>query len=222
MFTPTATMLTRFFAFLLPLMMAFWASAAQADGLSALEIFLRQTQQGQTPFTQTVTAPRKDGEPAPRARVSRGSFEFQRPDRFRFVYTHPFEQTIVADGQSLWFYDVDLNQVTVSAQQAVLAQTPAALIAASPDLRALREAFDLRNGPNADGLVWVVATPRQREGTLQSIQLGFHQGQLVVLDILDSFGQRSVMQFEAMDTQVRFAPGHFRFDPPAGADVIRQ
>lgn len=195
---------------------------AHADGVSALETFLRQTQQGRATFTQTVTAPRKDGEAAPRARTSRGVFEFQRPDRFRFVYTHPFEQTIVADGQTLWLYDVDLNQVTARAQQEVLGQTPAALIAASPDLRGLRQVFDLRNAPDADGLTWVVATPKQRDGPLQSIRVGFRQGQLAALDILDSFGQQSAMRFEAMDTPSVFRPGHFRFQPPPGADLIRQ
>ncbi|WP_246316147.1 outer membrane lipoprotein chaperone LolA [Tepidicella baoligensis] len=195
---------------------------AHADGLSALESFLRQTQQGRAAFTQTVTAPRKDGEAAPRARTSRGVFEFQRPDRFRFVYTHPFEQTIVADGQTLWLYDVDLNQVTARAQQEALGQTPAALIAASPDLRGLTQVFDLRNAPDADGLTWVLATPKQRDGQLQWIQLGFRQGQLAALDILDSFGQRSTIRFEAMDTQPGFGAEHFRFQPPAGADVIRQ
>ncbi len=201
--------------------MGVW-SPVHADGLSALETFLRQTQQGRAAFTQTVTAPRKDGEAAPRARTSRGVFEFQRPDRFRFVYTHPFEQTIVADGQTLWLYDVDLNQVTARAQQEALGQTPAALIAASPDLRGLTQVFELRNAPDADGLTWVLATPKQRDGQLQSIQLGFRQGQLAALDILDSFGQRSAMRFDGMDTQPGFGSGHFRFQPPAGADVIRQ
>ncbi len=196
--------------------------AAHADGLSALENFLRQTQQGKAAFTQTVTAPPRQGESVPRVRSSRGVFEFQRPDRFRFHYTHPFEQTIVADGQTLWLHDPDLNQVTARAQQEVLAQTPAALIAASPDLRGLQQAFALRNGAPTDGLLWVVATPRQSDGSLQSIQLGFRHGQLAVLDILDGLGQRSVIRFEAMQTDPGFAAGHFRFQPPAGAEVIRQ
>ena len=196
--------------------------AVHADGLSALETFLRQTQQGQSTFTQTVTAPRKEGEAAPRARTSRGTFEFQRPDRFRFQYTHPFEQTIVADGQTLWLYDTDLNQVTARAQKDVLGNTPAALIAAAPDLRGVQQVFELRNAPDADGMSWVQATPRGRDGQLQSIRLGFRQGQLAALDILDSFGQRSVMRFEAMDTRTPFPAGHFTFRPPPGADVIRQ
>lgn len=203
-----------------------WALCAPVhaqDGLAALEQFVRQTQQAQARFTQTMTVPARAGQPAARARISKGTFEFQRPNRFRFVYTQPFAQTIVADGQTLWLYDPDLNQVSARAQQEVLGQTPAALIAAAPDLRALKQAFDLRNGPDADGLTWVVATPTARDGTLQSIQIGFEQGgQLAVLEMLDSLGQRSVLRFEALNTQPDFAAGHFRFVPPAGAAVLRQ
>lgn len=194
---------------------------ARADGLTELDTFLRQTQQGKTTFTQTVTAPRKEGDAAPRTRTSRGVFAFQRPDRFRFEYTHPFEQTIVADGQTLWLYDADLNQVTARGQKTVLGNTPAALIAAGPDLRGMHQVFDLRNAPDADGLSWVQATPKGRDGQLQAVRLGFRQGQLAVLDILDSFGQRSVMAFGAMDTKP-LAADRFRFTPPAGVDVVRQ
>lgn len=201
---------------------ALWGPTVHADGLAALESFLRQTQQGRAAFTQTITVPAKVGESAPRSRVSRGTFEFQRPDRFRFVYTHPFEQTIVADGTTVWLYDADLNQVTTRAQQEVLAQTPAALIASSADLRAVAQAFDLRPAPDSDGLSWVTATPKQADGQIQRVQLGFRQGQLAALEVLDSFGQRSAIRFESMNTQPGFGPAHFQFQPPAGADVIRQ
>ena len=209
------------------LSLAAWAAlsvwpAARADGLASLDAFLRQTQQGKASFTQTVVSPPRAGEATPRTRTSRGTFEFQRPDRFRFIYTHPFEQTIAADGQTLWIHDVDLNQVTASAQRDVLSQTPAALIAASPDLVGLKQAFDVGNAPDADGLSWVLATPRQREGQLQSIRLGFRQSQLVVLDILDSFGQRSTVRFGDMDTRPGFGSNHFRFDVPEQATLIRQ
>jgi outer membrane lipoprotein carrier protein len=84
-----------------------------------------------------VTAPRARGRPRA-SKTSTGTFEFARPNRFRFVYRKPFEQTIVADGQTLWLYDVDLNQVTARKQAQVLGSTPAALIASAPDLRACR------------------------------------------------------------------------------------
>jgi outer membrane lipoprotein carrier protein len=195
---------------------------ARADGLSDLEAFLRHTQAGKTTFTQVVTSPPKEGEAAPRKKTSRGTFEFQRPNRFRFQYTQPFEQTIVADGQTLWLYDADLNQATARKQQDVLGNTPAALIAAAPDLRGLQSVFTLSNAPDADGKQWVQALPKTKEGQLQSIKLGFRQGQLATLEMLDSFGQRSVMGFGTIDTQPAFKSGHFTFQPPAGADVVRQ
>ena len=199
-----------------------WAAAARADGLSDLETFLRETRQGRASFTQVVTPPRRDGEASARSKTSSGSFEFLRPSRFRFHYVKPFEQLIVADGQTLWLYDADLNQATARRQQEVLGNTPAALIATASDLKGLSGLFTLANAPDADGQQWVLATPKARDGQLQSIRLGFRQGQLATLEMLDSFGQRSVMQFGALDTQSGFKPGHFTFQPPAGADVLRQ
>lgn len=198
------------------------ASLAHADGLQALENFLRGTQTGQTTFTQTVTSPLRQGETVARSKTSSGTFEFSRPDRFRFQYTKPFEQLIVADGQTLWLHDIDLNQVAARKQSEVLGNTPAAIIASAADLKALSTVFTLGNAPERDGLLWVVATPRNRDAQLQSVQLGFRQGQLAALEMLDSFGQRSVLKFGALDVTSRVPPERFRFTPPAGVDVLRQ
>lgn len=199
-----------------------WGGAAWANGLADLERFLQQVQQGRVAFTQVVTPPARAGEPARRGKTSSGTFEFARPDRFRFQYTRPFEQTIVADGQSLWLHDIDLNQVTVRAQAQALGQTPMALLTAAADLQALRQAFELRSEEDADGTRWALATPRQRDGQLRQVRIGFKGGQLVALDMLDSFGQRSLITFGALDARPGFAPGHFRFAPPAGTEVLRQ
>ena len=127
------------------------ALTASAGGLESLESFVKTAKSGQSEFTQVVTAPARDGQAA-RSKTSSGTFEFARPDRFRFVYKKPFEQTIVADGQTLWLYDVDLNQVTARKQSQVLGSTPAAIIAASSDLNALRKDFALEAAPDKDGL----------------------------------------------------------------------
>ena len=213
--------LTHFPALAAAALMA-WAVPAQADGLSDLEAFLKQTQQGRTTFTQVVTPPKKDGQAQARAKTSSGTFEFQRPDRFRFEYTKPFEQTIVADGQTLWLYDVDLNQASSRRQQEVLGNTPAALLAAAADLKALGKVFELTSVASQDGTNWVQAVPRQRDGQLQQVRIGFKSGQLAALDIHDSFGQRSLMTFGAIDAQPGFKAGHFRFTPPAGASIVQQ
>lgn len=195
--------------------------AAHADGLQDLERFLKEVGSARSGFTQVVTAPKRSNESVARSKTSSGSFEFLRPNRFRFEYTKPFEQTIVADGETLWLFDVDLNQVTARKQQEVLGSTPAALIAAGTDLRALGEVFELKAAPARDGMEWLEARPLARDGQLQMVRVGFRQGQLAVLDIEDTLGQRSVLTFTNWEGNARLTPERFRFQPPPGADVIR-
>ena len=194
---------------------------AQAAGLDSLENFVKSAKSGRADFTQVVTAPSRDGQ-APRAKTSTGTFEFSRPNRFRFNYKKPFEQAIVADGQMLWLYDVDLNQVTSRKQAQVLGSTLAALIASAADLGALRKDFDLADAPDKDGLQWVQATPKVKDGQLTSVKAGFKGNELAALEILDSFGQRSVMTFANMQLNGPSSPGAFEFKPPQGAAVVRQ
>jgi len=197
------------------------ALTASAGGLESLESFVKSAKSGQSEFTQVVTAPARDGQPA-RSKTSTGTFEFARPDRFRFVYKKPFEQTIVADGQTLWLYDVDLNQVTARRQSQVLGSTPAAIVAASSDLNALRKDFALEAAPDKDGLQWVLATPKVKDGQLHSVKAGFRGNELAALEILDGFGQRSVMTFAKMEINAAVPADAFQFKPPQGATVVKQ
>ena len=201
------------------------AQPARANGLEDLENFVRHTQSGRAAFTQVVTAPTREGQAA-RSKTSSGTFEFLRPNRFVFHYKKPFEQSIVADGQTLWLHDVDLNQVTARKLAQVLSGTPAAVIAAAGDLKSLQADFKLTPLPEKSGLQWVQATPKGKDGQLQHISVGFRAtgkgSELAMLDILDSFGQRSVMTFSQFEVNPALEASHFQFKPPAGVDVIRQ
>ena len=203
------------------LLIAAGSQWAWADGLKSLEGFMQSARSGSASFTQTVTAPPKDGQ-AVRAKQSSGSFAFQRPGRFKFVYQKPFEQTIVADGKTLWLYDADLNQVTQRAQEKALGSTPAALLASAPDLAALRAEFTLENAPDEGGLQWVLARPKAKDGQLASVRVGFAGQELAALEILDSFGQRSLIRFTGMQLNPALPAEAFQFQPPTGADVLRQ
>lgn len=194
---------------------------AQADGMQDLEKFLREVNSAQASFTQVVTSPKRNNETTARSKTSTGRFEFLRPNLFRFQYTKPFEQTIVADGQTLWLHDVDLNQVTSRSQKEALGSTPAALIASGADMKGLSEAFDLKAAPTRDGQEWLEARPKDRNGQLQTVRMGFRQGRLSVLDIEDSLGQRSVLTFSEWRDNAALKAGDFKFQPPPGASVIR-
>lgn len=202
------------------LLIASCALSARAQGLKGLEEFMRTAKSGRAGFTQTVTSPQREGQAA-RTKTSSGSFAFQRPLRFRFDYQKPFVQTIVADGQTLWLYDQDLNQVTARSQAEALGNTPAALIAMAADLKALDKDFQLQDQPTSEGLDWVLATPRSRDSQLQQVRLGFNGAELAALDILDGFGQRSVLRFAKFELNPNLPATQFQFKPPAGADVVR-
>jgi outer membrane lipoprotein carrier protein len=207
------TLLRRAFAGTLAgwgLALAFATSAAPVD---TLREFVRDVKTGNARFTQTVTSP--DGA---KQKNSSGTFEFSRPNRFRFAYAKPFEQTIVADGEKVWIYDKDLNQASSRRIGQALGATPAALLAGG----SLEKDFDLGNLPAKDGLEWAEARPRAKDGAFQSVRVGFKGRDLAALEIVDSFGQRSLLRFEAFQANGTIAPETFRFTPPAGADVIEQ
>ncbi|MFM8929342.1 MAG: outer membrane lipoprotein chaperone LolA [Betaproteobacteria bacterium] len=186
--------------------------AAQADALAALQAFVRDARTGSAEFTQTVTTP--DGS---RRRTSSGTFEFSRPNRFRFSYTAPFEQLIVADGQRLWVYDPDLNQVISRKQSSALSATPAALLAGAQ----IERDFKLSAEPPRDGLEWVKAVPKQADGGFESLRIGFRNGELAAVDITDSLGQRSLLQFRELKLNRPLPADHWVFTVPKGADVIQ-
>ena len=187
-------------------------AAAQADAVDVLREFSREVKSGRAQFTQTVTSP--DGV---KKKTSSGGFEFARPNRFRFAYTKPFEQLIVSDGQKVWLHDVDLNQVSVRPMSQALGSTPAALLASA----GLDQEFELQAAPSKDGLDYVQARPRNQEGAAVSLmRIGFKGKTLAALEIIDAFGQRSVLQFSGVEANPRLADELFRFTPPKGSDVV--
>ena len=186
---------------------------ARADAVDTLQSFVRDVKSGKAAFTQTVTSP--DGA---KKKTSQGTFEFARPNRFRFAYTKPYEQVIVADGQKVWIHDADLNQVSSRSLAGALGATPAAILAGS----ALEKDFELSAQPAKDGLEWAEAKPRSKEGAFQSVRVGFRGRELAAIEILDNFGQRSLLQFQQWAGNPVLPPDTFRFTVPAGADVIAQ
>ncbi len=187
------------------------AGPARADAADLLRRFTREVKTARADFTQTVTATEGG-----RKKVSSGSFEFARPNRFRFAYRKPFEQTIVSDGQKVWIHDPDLNQVSVRPLAQALAGTPAALLAGGE----LERGFTLTVQPAADGLDWVQARPKAGEGSVREMRVGFRDQDLAALEILDAFGQRSLLQFSRLVTGLALPPEDFRFVVPPGADVL--
>ena len=199
--------------FVLACVVAAAATTARADAVENLKSFVRDVKTGRSDFTQVVTSP--DGA---KKKTSSGTFEFARPNRFRFAYVKPFQQLIVADGQKVWIHDADLNQVSARKLTSALGATPAALLAGG----SLEKDFDLADLPARDGLEWAQATPKAKDGAFQAVRIGFRGKDLAAVEIVDSFGQRSLLTFKQFMANVPMPDDAFRFTPPPGADVIEQ
>jgi len=148
---------------------------------------------------------------------SRGVLAFSRPGKFRWTYVKPYAQLIVGDGSKIWIYDEDLKQVTVKKLDQALGSKPAALLAGNNE--AMR-AFNLSDQGTKGGLEWLEALPRDKEGNFEKIRMGFGSSGLEVMELLDGFGQTTVLRFMSLQRNPKLNPGLFRFSPPKGADVI--
>jgi len=186
--------------------------AAIGAGLDQLKAFLGGARSGKAEFLQTVVA--KSGR---KPQVAAGTMSFSRPGKFRWVYERPYHQLIVGDGDRLWVYDRELNQVTVKKLSAALGASPAALLAGD---NALERDFALKDGGEVDGIAWVEAQPRSAEATFEHLRIGFSGSVLRAMELTDTFGQTTKILFDRFERNPAFPAGTFRFVPPAGADVV--
>ena len=185
---------------------------AEASGLGQLRAFLEGTKTAQGTFRQQVASKTR-----PQMQDSGGTFAFARPGKFRWTYEKPFEQLIVGDGARVWVYDRDLNQVIVRKLDLALGATPAALLAGD---NALEKNFSLTEGAPAGDLEYVDAVPKTAESQFTKVRLGFRDNAPRTMELTDSFGQMTTLTFVTFDRNPSLAATLFRFDAPAGADVV--
>jgi len=190
------------------------ASAAGASGLDELHAFLEGTKTAQGSFRQVVV--NREGRTT---QTTSGTFAFARPGKFRWTYDKPFDQLIVSDGDKVWVYDHDLNQVIVRKLDAALGATPAALLAGD---NALEKNFTLVAGGEGDGLEYVDATPKAADSQFKHIRLGFADDLPRKMQLTDAFGQTTDLTFSDLRRNPKVAAATFQFTPPEGADVVGQ
>jgi len=148
---------------------------------------------------------------------AQGFFILERPGKFRWDYKLPYPQHIVADGQRIWFYDVDLEQVTVKSQLDALADTPATLLSGEtlPE-----DKYLLTDIPSQDGLSWVELTPKDVDSNFQTITLAFDKQGLNQMIMKDSFEQQTRLVFSQTSENTELPANAFVFTPPTGVDVV--
>ncbi|HCJ51342.1 MAG: outer membrane lipoprotein carrier protein LolA [Gallionellaceae bacterium CG1_02_56_997] len=195
------------------LMLTVLPFSAHAGAIERLKTFIAATHSAQANFSQEVLD--QNGR---RIQSASGIMQFQRPGRFRWTYSKPYEQIIVGDGAKFWLYDKDLNQVTVKKLDAALGSSPAALLAGSNEIE---RGFTLKEAGQRQGLEWLQATPKSQESSFSAVYMAFDaQAGLVAMELNDAFGHKTVLRFSAMQRNPKLPAAQFQFTPPAGADVL--
>jgi len=190
------------------------AGTAHAAALDQFKTFVANTKSAKGEFTQQQQRKSANGKATP---ASSGSFVFARPGKFIWNYQKPYEQLLQADGDQLYIYDKDLNQVTVKKLGNALGSSPAAILFGSNDLE---KNFTLSEAGTRDGLEWLNAVPKARDTTFEQISIGLRDGIPQAMELKDTFGQTSVLKFTNFQRNPSLGAQQFKFEIPKGADVI--
>lgn len=189
------------------------ASAAHATALDQFKSFVAGTKSARGEFTQTQVMKSKTG------KTSSGTFVFARPGKFIWTYQKPYEQLLQADGETLYLYDKDLNQVTTRKLGGALGSSPAAILFGSNDLE---KNFTLAEAGTHDGLEWLNATPKSKDTTFEQIGIGLKDGMPQAMELKDNFGQTVLLKFTSFQRNPALGAQTFKFDVPKGAEVVNQ
>jgi outer membrane lipoprotein carrier protein len=193
----------------------FIAGSAGAAAMDQFKTFVASTKSARGDFTQklvkNVDGKEKVSQPAS------GTFLFARPGKFIWTYLKPYEQLLQADGDQLFIYDKDLNQVTVKKLGDALGSSPAAILFGSNDLE---KNFTLSDAGARDGLEWLKAVPKTKDTSFEQILIGLKNGAPEAMELKDNFGQTSVLAFKKFEKNPALNATSFKFVMPKGADVI--
>jgi outer membrane lipoprotein carrier protein len=150
-------------------------------------------------------------------RSAAGKLYLQRPGKFRWDYSQPSEQLVLADGKKIWFYDKDLAQANVRDMDTSLASTPASLLSGSGSISAQ---FTVTALPDSGGLQWFQLIPKHADTDFQLVRIGFDKGELRSMFLADKLNQITQLSFSDSKRNVDLPADLFTFVPPPGVDVI--
>ena len=196
------------------LLLTFTSLVAQATATQDLHRFFNQVQRYSARFDQVTL-----DEAMNPIQESSGNLLIERPGKFRWNYTVPYEQLIVGDGKQVWVYDIELKQAAVRRMEGALGATPAILLSGKGALEGIFVIKDLGRQGELD---WVQLTPKKNDGGFETIRIGFEKGKIRTLEMVDGFGQTTRVTLRDAKENVQISADKFSFKPPAGVDVITE
>ncbi|MET0092193.1 MAG: outer membrane lipoprotein chaperone LolA [Sedimenticola sp.] len=198
---------------LLPLFLLWSTVSFAGSGIEQMNLFLKEVKTFRAAFEQSVL-----DEDHLHAIRSQGMFYLQRPGQFRWDYTEPEAQQIIADGRQIWHLDPELEQASVQGQESALRGTPAMLLITGDPVERHFEVIDIGQ---RQGMGWVELIPRHEESQFTRVLLAFADNELRRMEMADKFGQITRFQFFDIERNVEFENDFFRYFPPAGLDLFR-
>jgi outer membrane lipoprotein carrier protein len=192
----------------------FTGMAAQAAATQDLQRFFNKVQRYSARFDQVTL-----DEAMNPIQESSGNLLIERPGKFRWNYTAPYEQLIVGDGKQVWVYDVELKQAAVRRMEGALGATPAILLSGKGALEGIFVIKDLGHQGELD---WVQLTPKKNDGGFEKIRIGFEKGKIRTLEMIDGFGQTTRVTLRDAKENIQISADKFSFKPPAGVEVITE
>jgi outer membrane lipoprotein carrier protein len=202
----------RFLIVIVTILASLSSSAWAADAAQRLQAALKNLDNISAEFKQTLLDEDKNV-----VQQSRGTLALQRPGKFAWIYTEPFEQRIIGDGSELWIYDVELEQVTVKPMDAGISNAPIMILMKQSDVT---QEFDVSEVGQRKFLYWVELKPQASDLEYSSIFIGLEDDSVRAMELQDQFGQSTQIVFENMRVGVVHNPATFKFVPPDGVDVF--
>jgi outer membrane lipoprotein carrier protein len=199
-------------AMLILMTLSWWPRPSQATPASDVEKLLDGVSSWSADFTQTID----DGH-GKVVRSAAGKLYLQKPGKFRWDYSQPSQQLILADGKQIWLYDKDLQQANVRDMDVSLASTPAVLLSGGASVSSQ---FDVTALPKSGGLDWYQLVPKHPDTDFQMVRIGFNKGELASLFLADKLNQVTQLTFSNTQRNAKLIPDLFTFTPPPGVDVI--
>jgi outer membrane lipoprotein carrier protein len=187
--------------------------AATTDAVMQLNAFIKNTRHLKADFNQLLLNNTLSTNTKPMS----GVFYLSRPGLFRWNYKKPYAQEIVSNGKKVWFYDVDLEQVTVKTVTNALSMGPALILSGESSIT---DRFTLEQLPEINGVAWLKLIPKQKLAGFQSIRIGLKNNLLIDMLMEDDFDQITRISFSHIDTNPQLTPELFEFKVPVGADLI--
>ncbi len=194
--------------------MLFFNATSQAEEkpIRQLKAFLKNTASLTADFKQVLI--NEAGNPV---QTSYGNFYLQRPGKFRWDYLKPFQQQIVSTSGKVWFYDTDLEQVTVKKLDESVGSTPALLLSGEISLD---DNFTMEHQGVDGDLMWIKLLPKNPESSFKYVLIGLNNDSLGGMELSDNFGQLTRIYFSNVILNPPLKQTLFEFTAPKGADVF--